>query len=78
MLDYYMNDVNEPGLGTVTSDFDLGKVELYRHGIQLGSNYLYMDGHVGTFKQAGIFENAADPWDFPDTSGTPVATVQQP
>jgi len=58
--DYYMNEI-----GTGKSDFDAGKVELYRHGFKLGSNYLYMDLHVGPFK----FRNAAqmkqnvDPWE---------------
>jgi prepilin-type N-terminal cleavage/methylation domain-containing protein/prepilin-type processing-associated H-X9-DG protein len=61
--DYHM----ERGLGN--SDFDR-VVEKYRHGLRLGSNYLYLDSHVDT-----ILPNAAltgiDPWDpLPDPSPT--------
>ena len=66
--DYYMNET-APG----TSDFVTGKVELYRHGFRLGSNYLYMDGHVSTFKRIGQFKHAADPWDFTDDKDVPSA-----
>jgi prepilin-type N-terminal cleavage/methylation domain-containing protein/prepilin-type processing-associated H-X9-DG protein len=49
--DYYMEK----------SEFDR-VVEPYRHGLQLGSNYLYLDGHAGT-----VLPNEAltgiDPWD---------------
>jgi len=58
--DYYMNagdQVNRPG------DYALGKVDLYKHGLRLGSNYLYMDLHVGTFKEQGRFQRGTDPWD---------------
>jgi prepilin-type processing-associated H-X9-DG protein len=49
--DYYMN------LG----DFPT-RVEQYRHGLHLGSNYLFMDGHVDSkLPQWAI--NAIDPWD---------------
>jgi len=59
--DYYMNAEDyrrdRPG------DFALGKVELYRHGLRLGSNYLYMDMHVGTFRRSDQFDRGVDPWD---------------
>ena len=52
--DYYME----------RGDFDPPKeiVEKYRHGIRLGSNYLYLDMHVDTVppKEA---QDALDPWD---------------
>lgn len=58
--DYYMNgDTNGPGGGG--GDY-WTRVEPYRHGIRLGSNYLYMDGHVETTppKEAA---RGIDPWD---------------
>jgi prepilin-type N-terminal cleavage/methylation domain-containing protein len=54
--DYYM----EPG------DFD-SKVEQYRHGVLLGSNYLMWDMHVETLLPAAAL-GGLDPW---DPSGTP-------
>jgi prepilin-type N-terminal cleavage/methylation domain-containing protein/prepilin-type processing-associated H-X9-DG protein len=47
-------------------------VEKYRHGLQLGSNYLFMDGHVDT-KMPATAKTAIDPWDpnVPDPSGEP-------
>jgi prepilin-type N-terminal cleavage/methylation domain-containing protein/prepilin-type processing-associated H-X9-DG protein len=61
--DYYMNAEDyrrdRPG------DFALGKVELYRHGLRLGSNYLYLDLHVGTFRRTDQFDRGVDPWDVP-------------
>jgi len=53
--DYYM-DVNE--------NFDQ-KVESFRHGLQVGSNYLYMDWHVGQLRDVRVLRNAVDPWDVP-------------
>jgi len=49
--DYYMelNDFNRV-------------VEKYRHGIKLGSNYLYHDGHVGTVLPRDAL-TGLDPWD---------------
>lgn len=41
-------------------------VEGYRHGLRLGSNYLYMDGHVDTHPPEPA-RLALDPWD----PGTP-------
>jgi prepilin-type N-terminal cleavage/methylation domain-containing protein/prepilin-type processing-associated H-X9-DG protein len=40
-------------------------VELYRHGLQLGSNYLFMDWHVGTMRIEGDVLSGLDPWDIP-------------
>ena len=73
--DYYMNEnANAP------SDFETGAVELYRHGFRLGSNYLYMDLHVGTFREIASTDPKklkafSDPWDF-NPDGTTVATTQ--
>ncbi len=42
---------------------DFGRVvEPYRHGAQLGSNYLYLDGHVGTVLPRTAM-TGIDPWD---------------
>lgn len=58
--DYYMNEN-----GNGQSDYDAGKVELYRHGLRLGSNYLYLDLHVGPFRfnNRNQMQNNVDPWD---------------
>ena len=53
--DYHM----ERGLGN--SDFDR-VVEKYRHGLRLGSNYLYFDGHVDTILPSAAI-TGIDPWD---------------
>jgi prepilin-type N-terminal cleavage/methylation domain-containing protein/prepilin-type processing-associated H-X9-DG protein len=45
-------------------------VESYRHGATLGSNYLWMDGHVST-EPPQIAQNAVDPWQ-PVPDPTPV------
>jgi prepilin-type processing-associated H-X9-DG protein/prepilin-type N-terminal cleavage/methylation domain-containing protein len=70
--DYYMNKVGEVS-GTVTTDYGLGKIELYRHGTRLGSNYLYLDGHAATFRKLGNLQAGADPWDYDGVKET-VAT----
>jgi prepilin-type N-terminal cleavage/methylation domain-containing protein/prepilin-type processing-associated H-X9-DG protein len=49
--DYYME----------RNDFDR-VVEKYRHGVKLGSNYLYHDGHVGTVLPREAL-TGLDPWD---------------
>ena len=54
--DYYME----------TGDF-ADKVELYRHGIRLGSNYLYMDGSVRNTPPTQAM-NSLDPWSFTPTT----------
>jgi prepilin-type N-terminal cleavage/methylation domain-containing protein/prepilin-type processing-associated H-X9-DG protein len=55
--DYYMN---------LRENFDQ-KVELFRHGLQAGSNYLYMDWHVGLIRDPKAVKSAVavDPWDLP-------------
>jgi prepilin-type N-terminal cleavage/methylation domain-containing protein/prepilin-type processing-associated H-X9-DG protein len=52
--DYYME-------ADPDSEFDR-VVEPYRHGIRLGSNYLYLDGHVDTVPPKAI-KDAMDAWD---------------
>lgn len=54
--DYYMDK----------GDFD-SRVEQYRHGINLGSNYLFFDGHVDTLVPGEVI-GGLDPWDL---NGTP-------
>jgi prepilin-type N-terminal cleavage/methylation domain-containing protein/prepilin-type processing-associated H-X9-DG protein len=49
--DYYMQ-----------SDDFVRVVERFRHGLSLGSNYLYMDGHVGTVLPREAL-TGVDPWD---------------
>jgi prepilin-type N-terminal cleavage/methylation domain-containing protein len=50
-LDYYMD----------IGDFDT-RVEKYRHGVKLGSNYLFLDMHVGITPPNEAI-GAIDPWD---------------
>jgi prepilin-type processing-associated H-X9-DG protein len=59
--DYYME----------YGDFDR-VVEKYRHGAQLGSNYLMLDLHVTTELPAAA-EAALDPWDFAAGTTAPTA-----
>jgi prepilin-type N-terminal cleavage/methylation domain-containing protein/prepilin-type processing-associated H-X9-DG protein len=55
--DYYMDPGNYERL-----------VELYRHGLRLGSNYLYFDGHVGSLRELKeVAAAAVDPWDIGPT-----------
>ena len=50
-LDYYMEE----------AEFNR-VVEHYRHGVKVGSNYLYVDGHVDLLAPT-LVEKALDPWD---------------
>jgi prepilin-type N-terminal cleavage/methylation domain-containing protein/prepilin-type processing-associated H-X9-DG protein len=59
--DYYM-DAREGDLDRV--------VEYYRHGFYVGSNYLYLDGHVAGRTPEDL-KNVIDPWD--PIIGTPAA-----
>ncbi|HYO07757.1 MAG TPA: prepilin-type N-terminal cleavage/methylation domain-containing protein [Tepidisphaeraceae bacterium] len=43
------------------------RVEPYRHGLKLGSNYLFMDGHVEHQNERESLAGV-DPWGFPDKS----------
>lgn len=43
------------------------EVEKYRHGIKVGSNYLYLDTHVDSDGPITTIYGA-DPWDFPFTA----------
>jgi prepilin-type processing-associated H-X9-DG protein len=52
-FDYYMT----------IGEFD-DRVEPYRHGVRLGSNYLFLDLHVGLLKREGAIRGI-DPWDPP-------------
>lgn len=57
--DYYMNLHDYPT-----------RVEPYRHGIALGSNYLFLDGHSESLQRAQSMA-AIDPWDVPVATTTP-------
>jgi prepilin-type processing-associated H-X9-DG protein len=57
--DYYME----------YGEFD-AKVEPYRHGIRLGSNYLYLDGHVVNSPPKAT-KDALDPWTIYKDPATP-------
>jgi len=64
--DYYM----EAGPSALQSGSEFGRVvELHRHGVKLGSNYLYHDGHVGTLLPRDAL-TGIDPWDFKEPSTT--------
>ena len=57
--DYYM----ETKKNSPTQSEFWDRVEKYRHGLQLGSNYLFLDGHVGSAMPADAEKGWADPWD---------------
>src|SRR5688572_22889078 len=57
--DYYIQRI--PGAGT--DYFTL--IEKYRHGLKLGSNYLFLDLHVGREIPDEV-KGGIDPWDIPD------------
>jgi len=56
-------------------DFAAGKVDEYRHGLDLGSNYLFLDLHVDSLLPNGV-EIYVDPWDLTtgNTSTAPVSS----
>ncbi len=79
-MDYYMEGFKTTG-GSIdqgdaqdttptSTEFD-AIVEQARHGVKLGSNYLYLDWHVDL--RAPKNENAIDPWYVP-TAPTPTPT----
>ncbi|HEY7087552.1 MAG TPA: prepilin-type N-terminal cleavage/methylation domain-containing protein [Tepidisphaeraceae bacterium] len=51
--DYYMNEHDFPS-----------RVEFFRHGLQAGSNYLFLDWHVGALRKNDSLIGM-DPWDLP-------------
>jgi prepilin-type processing-associated H-X9-DG protein len=57
--DYYMSSGNFPG-----------HLEQYRHGLQRGSNYLYLDWHVATAMPKDA-RRGVDPWDVLDPTTQP-------
>jgi len=60
--DYYIQKI--PGQG---SDY-FDTLEPYRHGLRLGSNYLYLDLHVDRTAPKEV-KGSIDPWDVPTPSG---------
>jgi prepilin-type N-terminal cleavage/methylation domain-containing protein/prepilin-type processing-associated H-X9-DG protein len=59
--DYYM----DPPGKTKGSDDYFTRVDGYKHGLTLGSNYLFLDLHVGSVPKKLVM-GGIDPWDFPD------------
>jgi prepilin-type N-terminal cleavage/methylation domain-containing protein/prepilin-type processing-associated H-X9-DG protein len=75
--DYYME--REDFLNNNQTDFER-VIEPYRHGIALGSNYLYLDWHVGTELPADAL-TGIDPWsprETLDPNPTPTPTPTGP
>jgi prepilin-type N-terminal cleavage/methylation domain-containing protein/prepilin-type processing-associated H-X9-DG protein len=62
--DYYMQNIDYPMV-----------VEHMRHGVQLGSNFLYLDFHVGTVLPRDAL-TGVDPWDL-KTPPPPDEPIQQ-
>ena len=61
--DYYMNvsDVNDNSV----NDYAQGKVDEFRHGLKIGSNYLMLDMHVESqIITSSNASNWLDPWDY--------------
>jgi prepilin-type N-terminal cleavage/methylation domain-containing protein/prepilin-type processing-associated H-X9-DG protein len=56
--DYYMNSYD------TRTDFPT-RIDLYKHGLQRGSNYLFLDLHVGILKNTTDLKKMVDPWDLP-------------
>jgi prepilin-type N-terminal cleavage/methylation domain-containing protein/prepilin-type processing-associated H-X9-DG protein len=69
--DYYMEDGRDAQGNTGGGDFDR-VVDERRHGIQFGSNYLFMDGHVDNRPPKQVAAEL-DPWAnvTPETPVTP-------
>jgi hypothetical protein len=59
--DYYLESLVFDANGNVDSEFTR-VVDLYRHGLTLGSNYLFMDMHVASAAPREAI-HAVDPWD---------------
>ncbi|HEY1684922.1 MAG TPA: type II secretion system protein [Tepidisphaeraceae bacterium] len=69
--DYYVETYDGP---PAYSSYDV-QAETYRHGVGLGSNYLYLDLHVDDHGPTDI-TYGLDPWDFPPLPTTAPATGQ--
>lgn len=67
-VDYFMEQARKPD-GTLdpngSNDYSV-LVDQFKHGTQLGSNYLYMDGHVDNDTKDNALKSL-DPWDFVNT-----------
>lgn len=63
--DYYMNP---PSQNNPNGDY-VTRVDPYKHGLTLGSNYLFLDMHVGSLPKNRVL-GGVDPWDFPDPNKT--------
>lgn len=73
--DYYMEQSKK---GQPVSSGDFSRVaEPYRHGINRGSNYLFMDGHVENRMPDQVM-GLLDPWSTEDPTTQPVPPVTPP
>jgi hypothetical protein len=68
--DYYMEAGDFPISGTAYTPI---KVELYRHGAKLGSNYLYKDMHA-VAQPPSALSTEVDPWDITPTAAETTGT----
>jgi prepilin-type N-terminal cleavage/methylation domain-containing protein/prepilin-type processing-associated H-X9-DG protein len=62
--DYYMNSRDLKN-GILQTDYST-RVDPYKHGLARGSNYLFLDLHVGTMKSdqfKALDDQLTDPWD---------------
>lgn len=65
--DYYME----------YGDYAEGKIDEFKHGLRIGSNYLMLDMHVYTTTVLGTSsEDALDPWDFGNANGPATQSSQ--
>ena len=53
------------------------RVEPYRHGLKKGSNYLFLDLHVGTLVNRRNTLWGIDPWDPPIPDDPPAGRARQ-
>ena len=62
---YIIEAVNWVNVVALTSAGEIIMVEQYRHGATHGSNYLFLDMHVGLFhaKDENDLPRGLDPWD---------------
>jgi len=64
--DYYMEQTPRAADGQPVRNGEFERVvEKYRHGVTLGSNYLYLDSHVESAMPERVQDNL-DPWDVSD------------
>jgi len=88
--DYYMgrkdkastSETTTTGTTTIDKNSEFDIVEAYKHGLKLGSNYLFLDYHVDLIPPAQMLATL-DPWDVnmnvdPTTQTDPTTTAGLP